>query len=55
MTGGLRVGQQVFHPKFGEGQVLMIEGTGTDTRAHIQFVRHGTKWLVLSVAKLTVI
>lgn len=54
-AGGLRVGQRVFHPKFGEGQVLMIEGTGTDTRAHIQFVRHGTKWLVLSMAKLTVI
>jgi len=50
---GLKVGQQVFHNKFGEGAVLTLEGTGDDARAQINFPRHGTKWLALSVAKLT--
>ncbi|MCA3238029.1 MAG: UvrD-helicase domain-containing protein [Curvibacter sp.] len=50
---GLRVGMQVFHNKFGEGKVLTLEGSGDDARAQISFPRHGTKWLALSVAKLT--
>ncbi len=50
---GLRVGLQVFHNKFGEGKVLTLEGEGADARAQISFPRHGTKWLALSVAKLT--
>jgi len=51
--GGLRVGQSVFHNKFGEGVVLTLEGSGTDARVQVNFGRHGTKWLMLSVAKLT--
>jgi DNA helicase-2/ATP-dependent DNA helicase PcrA len=47
------VGLQVFHNKFGEGTVLTLEGAGEDARAQINFPRHGTKWLALSVAKLT--
>jgi len=50
---GLKVKQKVFHAKFGEGTVLTLEGTGDDARAQISFPRHGTKWLALSVAKLT--
>jgi DNA helicase-2/ATP-dependent DNA helicase PcrA len=50
---GLKVNQKVFHAKFGEGTVLTLEGTGDDARAQISFPRHGTKWLALSVAKLT--
>ena len=50
---GLRVGMGVFHAKFGEGKVLTLEGQGDDARAQIHFPRHGTKWLALSVAKLT--
>jgi len=50
---GLRLQQKVFHSKFGEGQVLTLEGVGDDARAQIHFPRHGTKWLALSVAKLT--
>jgi DNA helicase-2/ATP-dependent DNA helicase PcrA len=50
---GLKVGMQVFHNKFGEGKVLTLEGSGDDARAQISFPRHGTKWLALSVAKLT--
>ncbi|MEY4725948.1 MAG: hypothetical protein RLZ36_575 [Pseudomonadota bacterium] len=49
----VRSGVQVFHAKFGEGTVLSIEGVGDDARAQVNFPRHGTKWLALSVAKLT--
>ena len=52
---GLRVGLNVFHNKFGEGKVLALEGTGDDARAQVSFGRHGTKWLALSIAKLTVV
>jgi DNA helicase-2/ATP-dependent DNA helicase PcrA len=50
---GLKVGAQVFHAKFGQGRIKMIEGAGLDARAQIDFPRHGIKWLALSVAKLT--
>ena len=49
----LRVGQGVFHNKFGEGVIVTLEGSGTDARAQVSFGRHGMKWLALSVAKLT--
>jgi DNA helicase II / ATP-dependent DNA helicase PcrA len=49
----LRVGQSVFHTKFGEGVIITLEGQGDDARAQINFGRHGAKWLALSVAKLT--
>ena len=52
---GLKSGMNVFHAKFGEGKVQMLEGSGDDARAQINFTRHGVKWLALSVAKLTVI
>jgi DNA helicase II / ATP-dependent DNA helicase PcrA len=50
---GLRAGMQVFHPKFGEGKLLTLEGLGDDAKAQVNFPRHGVKWLALSVAKLT--
>ncbi|MDR7093879.1 UvrD-helicase domain-containing protein [Hydrogenophaga laconesensis] len=49
----IRAGLTVFHNKFGEGKVLAVEGAGADARAQVNFTRHGTKWLALSVAKLT--
>ena len=49
----IRAGLAVFHNKFGEGKVLAVEGAGDDARAQVNFSRHGTKWLALSVAKLT--
>ncbi|MCW2310570.1 UvrD-helicase domain-containing protein [Rhodoferax antarcticus] len=48
-----KVGQKLFHAKFGEGKVTALEGSGDDARAQINFPRHGVKWLALSVAKLT--
>ena len=50
---GLRVGQRVFHAKFGEGVIVTLEGGGADARAQIAFNRHGSKWLALGIAKLT--
>lgn len=54
-SSGIQVGQKVFHAKFGEGQVLAVEGAGDDARAYVNFPRHGCKWLALSIAKLTVV
>jgi DNA helicase-2/ATP-dependent DNA helicase PcrA len=48
-----KVGQKLFHNKFGEGTVQQLEGQGDDARAQINFPRHGVKWLALAVAKLT--
>ncbi|MBE2244872.1 MAG: UvrD-helicase domain-containing protein, partial [Burkholderiaceae bacterium] len=50
---GLRVGQRVFHAKFGEGVIVTLEGSAADARAQINFNRHGAKWLALGIAKLT--
>jgi len=33
--------------------IVTLECAGTDARAQVHFGRHGTKWLALSVAKLT--
>ena len=52
---GFRVGQQVFHTKFGEGAITALEGSGADARAQIRFKRHGEKWLALAVAKLQIV
>ena len=52
---GFKVGQAVFHTKFGEGTVTGLEGSGTDARAQVNFKRHGQKWLALAVAKLQLI
>ena len=49
---GFRVGQQVFHTKFGEGTITALEGGGVDAKAQVKFKRHGEKWLALAVAKL---
>jgi DNA helicase II / ATP-dependent DNA helicase PcrA len=52
---GFRIGQQVFHTKFGEGAITALEGSGADARAQVRFKRHGEKWLALAVAKLQVV
>lgn len=49
---GLYPGQQVRHAKFGEGTVLMLEGSGPQARIQIHFPEAGTKWLVAAYAKL---
>ncbi len=51
--GGLQLGQQVSHPKFGEGVVLRFEGDGPRARVEVNFARAGSKWLLLEMARLT--
>jgi len=49
---GWRIGETVFHQKFGEGVIVNIEGGGGNARANINFGRSGMKLLDLSIAKL---
>jgi len=51
----LSLGQRVIHGKFGEGVVLNYEGQGTSARVQVNFGSAGSKWLVLSYAKLEVL
>ena len=50
---GLAIGQAVQHAKFGRGLIINAEGSGTDARVQVKFDDFGSKWLALSVAKLT--
>ncbi len=50
--GELRVGQRVFHGKFGEGVVLQSEGQGERARVQVNFAGAGAKWLMMGFAKL---
>jgi DNA helicase-2/ATP-dependent DNA helicase PcrA len=49
---GWRVGENVYHAKFGDGVIVNIEGSGTQARAHINFGKNGMKLLDLGIAKL---
>jgi DNA helicase-2/ATP-dependent DNA helicase PcrA len=51
-AGGMRLGQHVRHPKFGEGVVLACEGQGAQARVQVNFDAMGSKWLVLAYANL---
>lgn len=51
----LSLGQRVIHGKFGEGVVLNYEGQGPNARVQVNFDAVGSKWLVLSYAKLEVL
>ena len=51
----LSLGQRVAHGKFGEGVILNYEGQGSNARVQVNFDGVGSKWLVLSYAKLQVL
>jgi len=51
----LVVGNLVKHLRFGKGQVVKIEGAGTDIKAEINFENGGVKKLLLRFAKLEII
>jgi DNA helicase-2/ATP-dependent DNA helicase PcrA len=51
----LAVGNVVKHIRFGKGEVLKIEGAGSDIKAEIKFDIGGIKKLLLRFAKLEVI
>jgi DNA helicase-2/ATP-dependent DNA helicase PcrA len=49
---GLRKGDRVRHPKYGEGIVYHREGDGEDAKITVQFQGHGLKKLVEKYAQL---
>ncbi|WP_345739854.1 hypothetical protein [Odoribacter laneus] len=42
----------LFHPTFGTGKVLSLEGLGVNKKAKMFFNKEGTKTLLLKFAKL---
>ncbi|WP_455430659.1 DNA helicase II [Photorhabdus viridis] len=49
---GYALGQRVRHPKFGEGTIVNMEGSGEHSRLQIAFHGEGIKWLVAAYARL---
>lgn len=52
ISGDYYLGQQVMHPRFGEGTVTNLEGHGDQARIQVNFYTAGNKWLVAAYAKL---
>lgn len=50
-----RLGQAVFHEKFGNGTVLNFEEDHDNSRVQIRFKHAGVKWLLCAYAKLDII
>ena len=44
----------IFHPNFGAGKVISLEGLGVNRKAKVYFSKHGQKVLLLKFAKLYV-
>jgi len=51
-ASGIRSGQRVRHPKYGEGIVFRREGDGEDAKITVQFSKFGVKKLVEKFAQL---
>ncbi|MBN2893367.1 MAG: UvrD-helicase domain-containing protein [Bacteroidales bacterium] len=54
-NSGLAVGMKVNHAKFGDGEIIQIEGDDPNTKALVDFAGVGQKNLLLKFAKLTII
>ena len=52
---GLHVGAKVRHDRFGEGEVIAIEGDGGNAKATVSFTHFGQKQLLLKFARLTIL
>lgn len=52
---GLTLGARVQHDRFGEGEVIALEGDGGNAKATVQFTHFGQKSLLLKFAKLTIL
>jgi DNA helicase-2/ATP-dependent DNA helicase PcrA len=48
-----RVGAAVYHPKFGEGRIKDLEGSGNELKVTVQFPGYGTKKFLASYAPFT--
>lgn len=47
-----KMGQKVYHSKFGQGTIVNVEGSGEHTRLQIAFQGNGIKWLIAKMANL---
>lgn len=47
-------GMVIFHPNFGAGKVVALDGLGVNKKAKVAFAQHGQKVLLLKFAKLYV-
>ncbi|MGY5353069.1 ATP-dependent helicase [Wenyingzhuangia sp. IMCC45533] len=54
-TQQLATGNKVNHAKFGNGEVLSVEGTGVNIKAEVKFEGVGVKKILLQFAKLNII
>lgn len=48
-------GQKVFHPKFGEGEILDVLPRTADNELSVNFSRHGQKRLMASLARMDIL
>ena len=51
----LRVGQKVNHDRFGDGEIVSMEGEGGDAKVTVAFKNFGERRLLLKFAKLSVL
>ncbi|WP_439181783.1 ATP-dependent helicase [Carboxylicivirga taeanensis] len=54
-TNGLQVGSRVEHERFGQGEVISIEGVAPNMKATVKFINAGQKQLLLKFAKLKIL
>ena len=54
-AGALHVGMRVGHSRFGNGEILKIDGVGIDTKVTIRFDNVGTKVLLTKFAQLSIL
>lgn len=50
-----KIGQKIFHPKFGEGIIEKVEAEGNDLKLDISFKNSGKKRLMAKYAKIEII
>lgn len=54
-VSGMKVGDKIQHIRFGYGQVLDLDGTGSNKKAKIDFEKAGEKTLVVKFAKMRMV
>ncbi len=52
---GVQIGSRICHSRFGNGEVLAIEGEGDNCKIKVRFEQVGEKQLLLKFAKFTII
>jgi DNA helicase-2/ATP-dependent DNA helicase PcrA len=52
---GLQIGVKVRHPKFGDGTIVNVRGSGNATILDVAFVGLGIKQLSATLAPLTIV